>query len=245
MPIKAEPRITAWSYSRLQVYKQCPFKCRMAHLPWNGQRVKEPEGPAVVRGKVIETEVLDYLFGAKDAKLPESGARFPTELAILKKMRSRVRSKVKLGFNRAWKVVDYFAPDVWTRMEFDLIFEDLLPGQKKHYRAHIIDLKTGKIYPDKFDQFELYNLVALILPEDIITHKPELSFAEGWYLDQGEIAGETTLMKSDIAKQIKRWEKEADKLLSETAWQPRPNNMCRFCFYRKDNKASGGGQCPY
>lgn len=240
MPIKRLPQLDAWSYSRLSKFRVCPMACRLANI----DRIKEPEGEALIRGQRIEAEALGYLADKKLA-LPESCARFPDEFAELRKIGRRVMRKLKLAFDRNWKLLpDYYAPGVWFRMEFDLVWEELLPGSKKHWRVHVVDLKTGKIYEDKLDQVELYNLVALLLPEELITHNPQIAFSEMWYLDQGDTRNRT-LTALDVPKQLKRWEAEAAALLNETAWQPKPGNQCRRCFYRKENKANGGGQCPY
>lgn len=249
MPIEAEKRLTAWSYSRIQKRKQCPLACWLA----NGERIREPEGQALVHGHDVEAEALGYVTGK--GALPESCKLFPEEFAQLRKIKRTLRLKMKIAFNKSWGVIcifdgsmrppqSYFGKDVWLRMEFDVFFEELLPGQKKHWRAHVVDLKTGKIYPDKFDQFELYALIALII-EDVLNHDPQVAFAEGWYLDQGKIAGTCTLLRGQVEKEKKRWEAEANILLSERAWQPKPGNYCRWCFYRKGNAENGGGQCPF
>jgi RecB family exonuclease len=254
MPIEAEKRLTAWSYSRIQKRKQCPLACRLANI----DSIREPESAdphnALVRGKRIESEAFEYVLGK--GPLPESCKLFPTELVQLRKIKKTLRLKMKIAFDKNWGVLclfdgggkipqAYFGRDVWLRMEFDAIFEELLPGQKKHWRVHVVDLKTGKIYAEKFDQFELYNLIALILAQEVLNHDPQVSLAEGWYLDHGKIDGVSTMLKSDVEKEKKRWEHEANLLLSETVWQPKPGNHCRWCFYRKQNKDAGGGQCLY
>lgn len=254
MPTEAEKFLTAWSYSRIQQRKKCPLACRLANI----DRIREPESDdpnnALVRGQSIEAEALEYVTGK--GKLPESCKLFPAEFLALRKNKKSVRMKMKLAFDKSWKVLclfegggripqAYFGRDVWLRMEFDVIFEELLPGQKKHWRVHVIDLKTGKIYPEKFDQFELYNLVALIIAREVLNHDPQTALAEGYYLDQGKIDGVTTMTMADVEKEKKRWEHEAHLLLSERAWQPKPGNHCRWCFYRKSNKENGGGQCAY
>lgn len=240
MPIKKLPQLTAWSYSRLAKFRVCPMACRLANI----DRIREPEGEALVRGQRVEADALAYLENKKLA-LPASCARFPEEFAELRKIGRRVMRKLKLAFDKDWKLLDdYFHPATWFRMEFDLVWEELLPGSKKHWRVHVVDLKTGRIYEDKLDQVELYNFVALILPDDIITHGPQTAFSEMWYLDQGDTRNRTLLI-TNLEKERKRWEAEAAKLLNETAWQPKPGEQCRRCFYRQSNKAAGGGQCPY
>jgi RecB family exonuclease len=250
MPIKRSPQLTAWSYSRLQTFKTCPLKLKLGAI----DRIREPEGPALVKGKAVETEALDYIFGK--GRLPESCARFPEEMAQLRKIHSRVRAKLKVAFDSKWRVLcifegregaeiprAYFDAGVWLRMEFDLVWEEKLkPGHG--YRLRIVDLKTGKIYEDKLDQLMLYLVTAFLLPEDVITHAPLHGLGEMYYLDQGETR-EKSLVLTDMAAEKARWEEDAGRLLRETAWEPTPSGACRFCYYRKANKKNGGGQCPY
>jgi hypothetical protein len=254
MPIEAEKRLTAWSYSRIQKHKECPLACRLANIDKIREPASDDPNNALVRGQRIESEAFGYVLGK--GSLPESCKLFPTELAQLRKNKKAVRLKMKIAFDKTWRVLclfdgggkipqAYFGQDVWLRMEFDAIFEELLPGQKKHWRVHVVDLKTGKIRAEKFDQFELYNLIAMLIAQEVLNHDPQVSLAEGWYLDQGKIDGVRTLLKPDVEKEKKRWEQQANSLLSETSWQPKPGNHCRWCFYRKQNKDAGGGQCPY
>jgi RecB family exonuclease len=233
--------LTAWSYSRLTTWEECPLKCKLKNI----DKIQEPDGPAKGRGIAIEGEVMDYIFG-RAKTLPESCARFPEELAALRKISNRLVIKKKLAFTREWKLCDYFGSDAWLRIEMDLFWEELIPGQKKHWRVRVVDIKTGKIYEDKVDQVELYNLCALLLdePDDFVTHSPQTAFSELYYLDQGETR-DRAMVASDVAKAKSYWENRAVRMLADTAFQPTPSYRCKWCFFRKANKAEGGGQCPY
>ncbi len=56
MPIKAMPRFTAWSYSRLSDYEACPLKAKIKHL----DKVSEPSSPALKRGSDIHELAAKY-----------------------------------------------------------------------------------------------------------------------------------------------------------------------------------------
>ncbi len=87
-------------------------------------------------------------------------------------------------------------------------------------------------------------LAALLLHEHIQQVKPRLA-----YLDLGitypEADKPLIFTRADIPKLKKLWEKRTKAMLSDKQFAPRPNDKCRWCFYRSSNKAAGGGQCKY
>jgi hypothetical protein len=104
----------------------------------------------------------------------------------------------------------------------------------------VVDLKTGRIYEDKLDQLDLYNLAALCLDESIITHQPKVSYAEMWYLDQGETR-ERSLLIGEVEKAKAYWAKRVKPLFADKSFLPRPGQHCKWCHLSK----SKGGPCPY
>jgi hypothetical protein len=234
--------LTAWSYSRLLSWEGCPFACKCQNI----DKIAQPEREVLKVGKATEAAALDYIFGRVD-KLPTSCERFPEELAALRKISKRLVVKKKIAFNREWKVCDYFDKAAWLRIEMDIFWEELIPGQKKHWRVRVVDIKTGRVYEDKVDQVELYNLCALVLAADdsgIVTHSPQTAFSELYYLDEGEIR-DRSMVVTDLVAAKAYWEKRAAPMLADTSFKPTPSYRCKWCFYRKDNRKEGGGQCPF
>jgi hypothetical protein len=90
----------------------------------------------------------------------------------MRKNRKAVLSQRDMAFDNDWKPVDWFAKNAWVRIKMDLLLEEPSVQGGKHWRVHVVDLKTGRIYEDKLDQLDLYNLAALCLDESIITHAP-------------------------------------------------------------------------
>jgi len=236
MPIKMVKRFTAFSFSRLTDYEQCPLRARLKHL----DKVPEPDKPVFQRGRDIEEAAYKYIFDKKGIPLPEACAAFPEEFAFLRKIRKSVLSQRDMAFDKDWRPVDWFAKDAWIRVRMDLMYEELVPGSKKHHRVHVIDLKTGKIYEDKLSQLDIYNLAALCLDDSIVTHGSKVSVAEMYYLDQGETR-ERALMASEVEKAKAYWVKRVTPMFNDTSFLPRPSMMCKWCQYAK----SKGGVCPY
>jgi len=216
-------------------YEQCPFKAARKHL----DKMTEPDRGALARGREVEEAVYAYIF-RRAKSLPAAGARFPEELAALRKIHRSVLSNREMAFTRDWKPCDWFASDAWVRIKMDLLWEEALPGSKRYTRAHVVDLKTGKIYEDKLDQLDLYNLAALLLGDDLLPSAPDTAFAEMYYLDQGETR-DRSLVRSGVAKAQRHWEQRVRAMFADASFLPKPGMYCRFCHLRKD----AGGPCPY
>jgi hypothetical protein len=236
MPIKIIKQFTAWSFSRLIEYEECPFKAHQKHILKN----TEPDKPVFQRGRDIEAEAYRYIFDKKPVPLPASCQAFPDEFKFMRKNQQVVLSQRDMAFDQDWRPVDWFAPNAWVRIKIDLLLEELAPGSKKHWRIHVVDLKTGRIYEDKLDQLDLYNLAALCLGDEIITHGPQVSFAEMWYLDHGETR-ERSLFLTDVAKAKAYWAKRVKPLFADKSFLPRPGMHCKWCHLSKNK----GGPCPY
>lgn len=234
--------LKAWSFSRLMTWDQCPFKLFLSAI----KKIREPEREVLIEGQDAETEILKYITKAKGAnKCPERGEAFKEALGQLRTIARRIVIKKKFTFTSGWTLTDWFAQDAWLRVELDLFYEEQIgTGRKAYWRVHIIDLKTGKIYEDKVCQVELYNLVVLLLPEGILTHSPKAAYSELWYLDQGETR-DAQMFATDIEAAKDKWADRIRPMMSAKTFEPRPTHMCRWCFYRKDNKANGGGQCRF
>jgi CRISPR/Cas system-associated exonuclease Cas4 (RecB family) len=112
----------------------------------------------------------------------------------------------------------------------------------------VTDWKTGKFREDQnedyLEQLELYALSALILYPHIQKVKPRLV-----YLDIGIIHPtadvELVFTRADLPKLKKLWVKRTKAMLSDKLFAPRPNDKCKWCFFRSSNKAAGGGQCKF
>ena len=240
MPIRVVKQFTAWSFSRLIEWEECPFKAHQKHILKN----TEPDKPVFQRGRDIEEAAYKYIFSKTPLPLPKSCTAFPDEFKLMRKQRKVVISNHDMAFDKDWRPVEWFSKSAWVRVKMDLLLEEPLGlsrgGKYKHWRVHVVDLKTGRIYEDKLDQLDLYNLAALCLGDEIITHGPQVSFAEMWYLDQGETR-ERSLFLTDVAKAKAYWAKRVKPLFADKSFLPRPGQHCKWCHLAKSN----GGPCPY
>jgi hypothetical protein len=216
------------------------------------EKVKEPEGPALARGRAMEDSVYAFLFGKtkKIPKVPEAGKSFAEELTALRKIAKGVLNNRELAFDRDWQPCRWDDWDrAWVRVKMDLLwasdgahaFQE--PTAKGATVARVADLKSGKIYEDKLDQLDLYKVVALLIPVGVLP-AVDLACSQMWYLDQGETRPDgswSSLMRADLPKELKRWEKRVKPMLLDEAFIPKPGWHCKYCHLSK----SKGGPCPY
>lgn len=215
-------KITSWSYSRYQMYTKCPFRAKCKFI----DKLPEPSAPAMERGNLIHKLAEEYTLG-KIKKLPPELAKFKDEFTELKKSKPVVEQT--WAFTKDWLKTVY---NDWNncalRIKTDAVCVD---GDD----LHIIDHKTGKVYPDNKEQLELYAAGGgLWFP------KIKRIFAHLWYLDAGE-AVTVEFAAADTPGLRKAWDKRVEPMLSDTRFAPKPSHECGRCAYSK----SKGGPCKF
>lgn len=243
IPVK---QITSWSFSRYSDYKTCPLKARLKHL----DKITEPPNPAMERGSQIHNLAEDFIKG-KLKKLPAELNSFKDEFNKLKKIFKKVSESMVVednwAFTKDWDQTMWNDwTHCWVRIKLDCAHHE------NDDTLVVTDWKTGKIRSESteeyVEQLELYALAALLLHDHINVVKPRLA-----YVDHGVLYPEPgtkdeerlTFTRDDIAKLKKLWATRTKAMVNDTRFAPRPNNNCRWCFYRKDNAANGGGQCKF
>lgn len=238
MPTKAVQKFTAWSYSRLTEWEQCPFKAKCKHL----DKIKEPEpGPdsPLTHGKEAHEDADKYARGVGRA-LPGNLRLFKEEFAALRARKRDLRTEFQLALTKAWAPTGCYGSDVWLRIVFDVTWDEHVKAEGKTYLTrHVVDYKTGKIREEQQDQLELYALGALSMEP-----APEVAIVELWYLDQGETrpeGGGKVYGVGEVPSLRRKWVKRVAPMLADTAFIPQPGNHCRWCHLAK----SKGGICVF
>lgn len=239
IPIK---KITAWSFSRYSTYKQCPYKLKLTAI----DKLKEPPNPAMARGAAIHTAAEEYIKG--------KGRTLPVELKLFTDLFKMLRKQYKKSINGMVVEDNWSFTKDWTETEWDNWVHCWV--RIKLDCAHhsddetmvVSDWKTGKfraeMNEDYVEQLELYALAALMLHPHLKEVRPRLV-----YLDQGVIYppedNPMIFTQVDVPNLKKIWEKRTKPMLNDTTFAPRPNDKCRFCYFRASNKTNGGGQCKF
>lgn len=220
----------AWSYSRFSTYDQCPLKAKLAYL----DKITEPPNKHMERGSEVHTKAEDFV---------KEGGRLPKELFNYREDFKRMRMAVddpeaevlveqQWGFTKDFEPTGWFGKDTWFRAVVDLaVFHD---GHLK-----IVDHKTGRQYDHHFEQIETYAIAGFMMFPEAETVSGEM-----WYLDHDQRSTKPLQIefeRKQLPELIKRWKKRVAPMFRDKKFPPRPNDKCRWCFYRKEN----GGPCKY
>ncbi len=222
--------LTAWSYSRLNVYEQCPRLAKFRYI----DKKYEPQGPAMARGNKIHNEAQKFLEGSTDV-FPDSCLNFEHEMRHAKTFKPVVEQK--WAFNKRWKPTSYFAKDCWVRVivDFNIEYSD--------NTGDLVDLKTGKKYDDHGSQLQLFaGATMMMFP------KMEHITVRNWYLDieddprdpeANELIAEYS--REEAMEFIDDFTERGNEMLTAERFPPRQTWKCRFCHFSKDST----GDCEF
>lgn len=237
MPTKPIKKFTAWSFSRLNNYRKCPFRAKLVYL----DKVQEPESPALVGGHEAHTQAETYV--NKPTKvLPDRLALFKADFTKL--VKHAVKTEDQWAFDRQWRAVDWFNRDCWVRVVIDAWYIVTKAASARRTKKDdpsssstmiIIDYKTGKVREESKEQLGLYALAAF--SKFPLIDEVEAQF---WYLDQGEIV-KLVFFRKDVPAMTEEWAKKVVPMMNDTKFAPRPGDYCRWCPHSK----SKGGRCKF
>lgn len=252
----AEPTatITAVSFSRLEVYEQCPQRaelqyCKKIPEPDRGKPHKRcPTNPETGelewhndRGTRLHEAMDKYIRGAKDS--------YSSELKCLDVEMTNARAAFEQGLvqtEQMWCYKDDWVPTVWndwentnTRIKLD-VFWVTEGTMKKPIEAVAIDLKSGKLFGNEVKhatQLQLYALGAFKKYPTL-----EKVYCEIWYCDHDEVKCTEYTRKQALRNQPD-WDDRFSKMMSDVIFEARPSeNNCRWCPY-KAQEDGGTGDC--
>lgn len=223
-------QFTAWSFSRLRMYEECPAKAKFKFL----DKHEDTGSKAMDRGSEVHKDCEAYLKGEL-RQLPAYLKEWAEEFSYLRKVKAA--SELEMGFTKTWEHrADWFSRDVWCRVKVDALYAD--------DKLVVVDFKTGRFYPDHEPVMRLYTLAAFKAAPMIFPKKklPIQTRAELWYLDNGELLPLDITMNSATLKTFeKEWETRTKAMMSDKKFAPRPSNRCPSCPFSK----AKGGPCAY
>lgn len=214
-------RITAWSFSRYNTYKQCPFKAKLLYV----EKLKEPGSPALENGVAKHTDLEHFLKGY--AELPSWMHKKLVDYCNKLKA-DKAQAELSVAFNDQWQPVEWFSKDAWARIKIDAFHSD---GQ--HIR--VVDWKTGRIRDGEYDeQLELYALTGFLMLPKAETASTELAFVE-----HGVVLPCEPWKAEDKDMLLARWNQRVGVMLEDTEFKATPNQYCKWCSFSKTK----GGPC--
>lgn len=236
-------RITSWSFSRYNVYRECPYKAKLKFI----DKLEEPGSDAMERGNRIHKDAEDFIKGKKKT--------LPKELKLVGEIVKACRD----FFKKRKKDEDAVCEDTWAftlawaRTRWDdwkncasrikLDFAHVEVRGKKRILI-ITDWKSGKFKERKneeyVEQLELYALAGLLLYPDVDEVWPRLVYTDQ-NITYPKKEGEIKYTHKDTERLKVTWHKRTSPMLRDTKFAPRPGDHCRFCHFRADN----GGPCKF
>lgn len=230
--VPVPPPITAWSYSRLRTYNECPRRAKYQFV----DKVPEKENEAIVRGKAVHTAAAEFIGTGKLA--PTQDVAINEAMVVLSPWKSKLQALHDMGslvekqaaFDVDWEQVDWFSRRAYLRVVFDVI----VPPRNKH--VLVIDFKTGKKRDEHKEQLSLYAAGAHAL-YPTLDHNYEVCFV---YLDHPHLAPMTESIHANQMANVRAvWEAKAAPMLRETVFPTKAGPQCRWCPYAKTK----GGPC--
>ena len=210
--------MTAWSYSSLSTFKQCPKK--YYHLKV-AKDVKDVGSSAMYYGNQVHKAAEDYI---KDGvPIPTKFKFLQRPLDVLNKIDGDKHCEIRMGVTKQdneYTPTGFFGKDVWRRGVADLL---IVNGKK----AYLIDYKTGKNaeYADT-KQLDL-------LAGATFTHFPEVETIKSALL---YVVSNDFIRKKHTADLCKSYftvfDEELDRLevaLEEDVWNAVESGLCKFC----------------
>jgi CRISPR/Cas system-associated exonuclease Cas4 (RecB family) len=213
------------SYSKYSTYEKCPRKFKFRYM----DKLEEPKGDAMSRGTVIHNSVEDFLLGKVDQLHPDIHSYYGQFFTALRD--AGAIPEEKIAVDRNWKLTDWDSPDAYCRSVLDIRMPMRDDGE-----VQVFELKTGKIYPEHYDQRELYAVKVQALLKDAKMIK-----VTGIYLDLKKNSPTYLHPHYYQEPKIELWASKFRTILRDELFIPNPTFSCRFCHFRKDN----GGPCEF
>lgn len=210
--------MTAWSYSSIKTFDQCPKK--YYHLKVV-KDVKDDPGEAADYGTAVHLAAEEFIRDGKP--IPEKFAYMRPIVERLAALRGEKHAELKLGVRKAndgYAPCGFFDKDVWWRGVADLLVID---GK----RAWCVDYKTGKNarYADT-KQLDL-------LAGAVFTHFPQVEKIKSSliYVVSGDlIPTEHRVAQRDQYMSV--FDKQLDRLdaaMDSGVWNAKTSPLCGWC----------------
>jgi len=211
--------MTAWSYSSITLFEQCPKKYYHLRV---AKDIKEPESEAMNYGKDLHLAAEEHIRDGKP--LPEKYAFIQEMLDKLKAIDGEKLCEFKLGVKLTKEghilPCDFFDKDVWWRGIADLIILD-----RENQEARVIDYKTGK--SAKYADTKQLKLLA----GAVFTHFPEIKIIKAGLLfvvSKEFIRDEyQCFFRTAFFEQFKPLVQQLEACHNNGVWNPKRNFSCK------------------
>ena len=208
--------MNTWSYSSLNLFKQCPRKYHRLRVL---KDIKEDEAEHLIYGNAVHKAAEEY--GRDGVPIPPKFLYIKTYVDTLIDSPGDKYYEHKMGLTRELEPCEFLAGHVWWRGIADFLAVD-------RKTAVLVDYKTGKSarYADTA-QLELLALA-------IFAHFPQVEIVRaGLLFVVSKEFIEIELNRNHQHELWKKWIKDTDRLdgcFESDTWNPSPNFTCKkFC----------------
>ena len=210
--------MTAWSYSSIKTFDQCPKK--YFHLKV-AKDVKDPGNEASIYGNDAHEAAEHYI---KDGTpIPDKFAVMRPVVEALAQFPGTKHTELKLGVRKTdggFEPCSFFDGDVWYRGIVDLLITD-------GHNAHMIDYKTGK--NAKYADMKQLDLMA----GAVFTHFPEVTRVKSGlaYVVSNEFLKKTHV-RAELHTYMNVFEHQLGQLedaMQAGVFNPKSGPLCGWC----------------
>lgn len=218
--------ITAWSYSRLAVFRACKLQFRFQYI----DKLPQPPSPAMDRGNDVH-KVLQRYLEKKTKSLPADlkksmGPELEARYLTLRKSK-HVACELELAVDSSWKRVEWYAKDAWLRVKLDAV-------ETLGDTLNIDDHKTGKVREEQHtEQLEIYGAISPSFWPDAKEIVARMN-----YVDQAQDSIAMFTVPT-VMRFRKKWAKLSGPIFKEAKFAASPGDACRYCAYSRRR----GGPC--
>jgi RecB family exonuclease len=207
--------MTAWSYSSIKTFEQCPKK--YFHLKVV-KDVKDEPGEAADYGTAVHEAA--ELFITKGTPIPEKFAFMRTFVEPLAKKHGTKYAEIKIGVTSDMKPCGFFDKDVWYRGIADLL---IVNGSK----AWLVDYKTGK--NAKYADMKQLDLLA----GAVFIHFPKVETINSalLYVVSQEMPRKTH-QRENLATYMSVFDDQLESLsdaMNNGVWNAKSSALCGWC----------------
>jgi RecB family exonuclease len=235
--VTTRPAISAWSFSRLEVFEKCPYQAKLSFADKIEQAMDPGREEALNRGTRIHKEA--ELFVKGEGPLTSGLARYQKHLEEAAEHYQKGLALVEdeMAFTTDWEGTSWFSDEAWLRVKIDRVdFQD-----SDRLVAKLVDYKTGKKDGNEVkhsQQGQLYTLAGFCRYPELQTLTYEFV-----YLDHNIPTTRKTYTRDQAMKFHAWFHERGMRMTTATEFPPKPSRItCKFCPY---GPSRGNGFCEF
>ena len=220
-----DPKLAAWSISRLSTFEQCPYKFYLYNIT---KQVKDFGNEATEWGKTVHKALELRL---KDNKpLPKSMHEYEPWVRPIENAQGQLYTEQQLALNRDLQPCTWFDRNTYVRSILDI-------ARINQHVAWVGDWKTGSMKYANDDQLKLFAVM-------IFQQHPSVSVVKTNYLwlKEGHVTGNVYERHEadDIWAELLPRDNRIEQAVETNVWQAKPSRLCDWCSAKKQGICTHG-----